>query len=428
MKHHRTPSIQLLLAVLLIVLSACDSERSSEVLIAQAPIDDGSGTLATSVATKAISLPDVEVLPKTVTQEEVVDTVKYHQPNCGGTDAVEYEYTKSRNVQYVIELGEGLEVNANGQVGLFGTDVEVGATVAKHLGREYGFTEGIIKTLTVKAARGSSVEHTIRMVEVWKSGDVRISAGTQSLVVPFKFRDDFDIFLLNSEDQGCIDPITIESSSQPLETPYAIVTSVTEVEVTRVIEVTRLIETSTLITLTPLPEPSPSAPPVPTELPLPTATPMPATATRAPASQPPVPNPVTNVISLQANEETGKQIPVTQSRFYRLDYLGDAYSPWPNENFDGYQGWTSIVRVYVNRPIQWGVTDYGLIGPIDHDDYLGSNAYYLAKEEAVSASVSSLRRHFLKAGDYISIVTLDEKGRYGDNRGKVDLGLTFLGQ
>ena len=117
---------------------------------------------------------------------------------------------------------------------------------------------------------------------------------------------------------------------------------------------------------------------------------------------------------------------IGQSGLYKLSYLDDEYSPWPNEQSEGYRGWTNIIEVYINSPVKWGTTDYGLTGPIDQDVYIGPGGYYLNKNEAISAASGDYRQLRSNAGDYLTIVTLDEKGRYFDNRGKIDLELTYL--
>jgi len=140
------------------------------------------------------------------------------------------------------------------------------------------------------------------------------------------------------------------------------------------------------------------------------------------------PKSVTSVIPVWAIDENGVRVNITASGIYKVSYLGDAYSPWPNEQYEGYRGWTTIVRIYVNRPVEWGRTDYGLIGPINQNDYLGPGGYYLDKNQAIATSTGDSRTFRLSAGDFVTLVTLDEKGRYGDNQGKVDIGITYLGQ
>lgn len=159
---------------------------------------------------------------------------------------------------------------------------------------------------------------------------------------------------------------------------------------------------------------------------VPSKSPIPAAPILPPATN--TPEPVTRVIPVWAIEENGARVNVGTSGVYKVAYLGDAYSPWPNEQYEGYRGWTTIVRIYVNRPIEWGQTDYGLSGPINWDDYLSPGDYYLDKSQATASATRDSRTLRLSAGDYLILVTLDERGRYSDNQGKVDIGITYLGQ
>jgi hypothetical protein len=154
----------------------------------------------------------------------------------------------------------------------------------------------------------------------------------------------------------------------------------------------------------------------------PTITPQSASVSSTATTQP-----ETNLISVWGVEENGVRIDINESGMYKISYQGDAYSPWPNEQHADYQGWTTILRIYINNSIEWGTTDYGLVGPINHDYYLGPGGYYFDKNEAISSTGNDSRTIRLDEGDYITLVILDEKGRYFDNRGKVDVGITYLG-
>lgn len=144
----------------------------------------------------------------------------------------------------------------------------------------------------------------------------------------------------------------------------------------------------------------------------------------------PQPSPTAEPIttSVWANEENGIQVDVNEPGMYNVAYIDDAYSPWPNAQYPDYRGWTTILRVYVNRPIEWGTTDYGLVGPINFDGFLGPGGYHLDKNEAIALSKGDSRNFRLNAGEYLILVTLDERGRYSDNQGKVDVEITYLGQ
>lgn len=163
-----------------------------------------------------------------------------------------------------------------------------------------------------------------------------------------------------------------------------------------------------------------------TPLPPPTSTPIPPPPPTFTPTPPP-PQRVTNVISVSSKEENGVRVNIDTTGLYEITYWGDAYSPWPNDQSEGYRGWTNILRIYVNRPVEWGTTSYGLTGPINEDFYLGPGNYYLDKNQAIATARGDSRQIRLNAGDYLTLVTLDEKGRYGDNRDKLDIGISYLG-
>jgi hypothetical protein len=103
--------------------------------------------------------------------------------------------------------------------------------------------------------------------------------------------------------------------------------------------------------------PSPEVVERPTETPvLPTPTPVPLTP--MPIIPTPTPKPVTNIIPVSSKEENGVRVNIDTTGRYEVAYWDDAYSPWLNELQEGYRGWTNILRIYVNRPVEWGMTPY----------------------------------------------------------------------
>lgn len=125
------------------------------------------------------------------------------QNNCNGNAEVENSVERSRSVEHTIEVQNGVSVNANGQVGFAGTDIELGATVASQLGQSYGTAETLTRSITVKAKPGTNMQHIIRQVEIWKVGQAKISVGGQQTIIPFKFRSDFAIELAGSDEIIC---------------------------------------------------------------------------------------------------------------------------------------------------------------------------------------------------------------------------------
>jgi len=125
-----------------------------------------------------------------------------------------------------MEVQNGVSVNANGQVGFAGTDVELGATVASQFGQSYGTSETLSRSITVKAGIRTDMQHTIRQVEIWKVGQARISVGGQETIIPFKFRSNFAIELVNSQDLGCGTSQNHEPSNNPPATPVSAPTQI----------------------------------------------------------------------------------------------------------------------------------------------------------------------------------------------------------
>ena len=125
--------------------------------------------------------------------------------------------------------------------------------------------------------------------------------------------------------------------------------------------------------------------------------------------------------------ENGIQINIQTTGFYVLKYDGNAYSPWADDTVEGNKGWATHIQVFINRPVEWGLTEYNLIGPVNFDAYLGASGYYVMKDAAVSATQDrSVSIGHLNTTDYITFVVVDEQGRYFDNRGQVNLLLELI--
>jgi len=161
----------------------------------------------------------------TGSEPKEIETETIPQQNCTGTAEVENTVQKSRTIQYVIEVQNGTSVNANGQIGFAGTDIELGATVANHFGQSYGTSESLSRSITVKAGIGTDMQHTIRQVEIWKIGQAKISVGGQETVIPFKFRSDFAIELVNSVDLKDCGTSNTENTTSPTAQPFTPATS-----------------------------------------------------------------------------------------------------------------------------------------------------------------------------------------------------------
>jgi len=160
---------------------------------------------------------DVRVISSEEPLVRVVQTEKIVQPNCGGTLEVENVVERSRTIIHTVELEGGVEVNAQGEVGLLGTGVKVGAAIAARYGQSYGTEDTLTRAITVKAKEGTNMEHTIQQVEIWQLGTVEITIGDQQFTYPYHFRNDFSVELVRSQNIGC-PPLEVVPSP-PTTTP-----------------------------------------------------------------------------------------------------------------------------------------------------------------------------------------------------------------
>jgi hypothetical protein len=160
---------------------------------------------------------DVRVIPSGEPLVRVVQSEKIVQPNCGGTLEVENVVERSRTIIHTVELEGSVEVNAQGEVGLLGTGVKVGAAIAAQYGQSYGTEDTLTRAITVKAKEGTNMEHTIQQVEIWQLGTVEITIGDQQFTYPYHFRNDFGVELVTSQNIGC--PPSEGVPSTPTTTP-----------------------------------------------------------------------------------------------------------------------------------------------------------------------------------------------------------------
>ena len=122
-----------------------------------------------------------------------------------------------------MEVQNGAQVNANGQVGFADSDIKIGATVSSQFGQSYGMSETLSRSLIVKARPGTNMQHTVKQQEIWKIGKATIAVGDQQTVIPFRYRYDFTIWItVNSVDLANCDslvavpaPSTSANSQQP---------------------------------------------------------------------------------------------------------------------------------------------------------------------------------------------------------------------
>ncbi len=161
----------------------------------------------TSACNPSDATPTAKVVPSTIViswesepEYRKIDIEVIEQNNCGGNAEVENQIQKSRSIAHTIEVGSGFQVNANGQVGFAGTDIELGATIANELGYSYGIAETIARSITVKAKAKTYVEHHIKLQEAWKIGTAKVVVGDKEARIPFYFRTDFALDLVESKE------------------------------------------------------------------------------------------------------------------------------------------------------------------------------------------------------------------------------------
>jgi hypothetical protein len=143
-----------------------------------------------------------------------VSTVDYPQYNCGSAGATSYVFERSRTIAHTVALGGNVSVNASGEVGVPGVgNVKVGAEIAATYGLTYGQEETNSRALTLNAREGTNVNHKIRQVEYWQTGEAIVLVSNQEMGrYPYEFRTDFDIELVETIDLGC-------ASSPPTDIP-----------------------------------------------------------------------------------------------------------------------------------------------------------------------------------------------------------------
>jgi hypothetical protein len=145
----------------------------------------------------------VEIINLTEPVYETIRTESIDQPNCNGTGDVDNVVERTMGINHSIELGLGLTVDIDGKLELFGTGVDLGAAISSELGYQYGITESISRSITVRAAPKSHVVHTVKLSEVWESGTARVISNGESIDIPFRFRANFSIDLLESVPVTC---------------------------------------------------------------------------------------------------------------------------------------------------------------------------------------------------------------------------------
>lgn len=145
------------------------------------------------------------------------------------------------------------------------------------------------------------------------------------------------------------------------------------------------------------------------------------TATSAPPALVSLPE-----LSVPGRAGDGVEFQAPQNGNYTFTIAAGAYSPWPGPSYPGYQGWTDVLFIYEDRPVQWGrQSSTGLTEPISPNAQLGAWIYSPTQSAAASASQGVSQQFTLKQGDTLTFIPIDQQGVYADNQGEVTLNVTF---
>lgn len=194
------------MVVLFLLLVGCDTANPA-------------GEVADTSTSSTIS-PIVRIVGGTVPEYRIIRIEKIPQYNCGGNEPVDTTIEKERNIVRVVELGSDFAVSTGGEVGIAGTGVQLGAEIASHFGVSYGVGESIARSLTVRASPKTFMTHEIALQEVWEVGTAIVVIDEAVYEIPFSFRSDFSVDLVNSFENTCDDGVSTEnhgSESAPIE-------------------------------------------------------------------------------------------------------------------------------------------------------------------------------------------------------------------
>lgn len=153
----------------------------------------------------SVALANVEVFvfPGEV-EKRLISYEDVEQNNCDGSAEMSQTIKREHTVQYILEIGTELTVNAEGNVGIPGIgEVGLGAEVATHYGVGYGRQESLSRSVTVAAAPETNILHTIRQYEVWEIGEILVVAGENSQRLPYSFLRDFSVESVPPANFGC---------------------------------------------------------------------------------------------------------------------------------------------------------------------------------------------------------------------------------
>lgn len=161
----------------------------------------------------------IQVIADKVERRVILQEPPLSQNNCGGNEAVSSTIERSRTIVYIAEIGVELALNASGNLGVPGVgQVQVGGAIANQYQLGYGQEETITRSITVSAAPGTNMVHTLEQVEYWETGEVVIIAGNETYRHPYKLRSSFGVELVGSENQAACPTATLPPTEVPINT------------------------------------------------------------------------------------------------------------------------------------------------------------------------------------------------------------------
>jgi len=147
------------------------------------------------------------------------------------------------------------------------------------------------------------------------------------------------------------------------------------------------------------------------------------TVTPAPALEP-----IEVELEVDSTNPEGVKFIAPESGSYTLTIVGGAYHYWGIvDPAQGFKGWRTLIDLYINRPIDWGIPDEWGLHPVNSDRTIGLGDYYSTFQEAQAAGWGSSLVIHLDKNDYIiTIVSMIESDPdyYFDNTGAVKIRIS----
>jgi hypothetical protein len=164
--------------------------------------------------------PSVEVIPSDQPAEKKeLATRQIEIDNCMGTGEKSYNIEESQTINYTLDMGTNISVNASGsaQIPQFG-QIEVGAAVSRQYGVGYGNSITARRGHTERVAIGTAETLAYRIIEYWETGTVRISNALSTETYPYNFRTGFDIEIVDTIPGECSNLPTATLPATPTPT------------------------------------------------------------------------------------------------------------------------------------------------------------------------------------------------------------------